>query len=97
LSGLSIRALLAAFLFAGLGGIASFEALFAPSADLWKLWSAHDEKSAERVDHAAWNGLLDKHVAQGADAGWRVFPTGGLQGLSARRWTPISAGLPGHG
>ncbi len=63
----SIRVALAAFLFAALGGMASFEALFAPPSDLWAVWSAHDESSTARIDHAAWDRLLGARVTRGAD------------------------------
>jgi len=61
------RMALAGLLAAALGGIASFEALFAPSSDLWPVWSAHDEASGARVDHAAWDRLLGAHVTRGTD------------------------------
>lgn len=50
-----------------LAGIASFEALFAPKADLWERWAAHDPKSAATIDHAGWDALLARHVRAGTD------------------------------
>jgi len=61
------RAALAGLLFAALGGATFVDALFAPSAELWEVWAAHDERSATRVDHTAWDRLLGAHVVRGAD------------------------------
>lgn len=61
------RGALAGLLFAVLGGASFVDALFAPSADLWKAWAAHDETSTVRVDHSAWDRLLRAHVTRGAD------------------------------
>ncbi len=41
-----------------LGGIESFAALFAPSADLWPRWQAHDPQSSETIDHGALSELV---------------------------------------
>ena len=48
-------------------GIASFEALFAPSADLWPRWQAHDPGSPATIGHAAWDRLLGAYVVRGDD------------------------------
>ncbi len=61
------RATLAGFLAMALGGIFSFEALFAPSSELWPVWQAHDRASTARVDHTAWDRLLRARVTRGAD------------------------------
>lgn len=45
-----------------LAGIASFEALFAPKADLWERWTAHDADSPATIDHSAWDRLLRSYV-----------------------------------
>jgi len=58
---------LAGLLFMALGGASFVDALFAPSADLWKVWTAHDEASTAQIDHAAWDRLLGAHVTRGAD------------------------------
>ena len=50
-----------------LAGISSFEALFAPSAELWDRWQAHDPASTETIDHAEWNGLLTAYLEPGGD------------------------------
>ena len=46
-----------------LAGISSFEALFAPDADLWPRWEAHDPAARATIDHAAWEGLLKTYVS----------------------------------
>ena len=45
-----------------LWGFASVEALFAPKAELWERWQAHDAASNEAIDHGAWAGLLGRYV-----------------------------------
>lgn len=50
----------------------SFESLFAPSADLWPEWQAHNAQSTTRVDHAAWDDLLARYRNQGKDGIARV-------------------------
>jgi len=52
-----------------LAAFTSLEALFAPRADLWDVWAAHDPASVETVDHGAWNGFLAKYVTGRADGG----------------------------
>ncbi|MEM1162321.1 MAG: DUF547 domain-containing protein [Pseudomonadota bacterium] len=46
--------------------------LFAPSAELWDRWSAHDAGNRATIDHADWSALLAKHVKQGSDGVARV-------------------------
>jgi hypothetical protein len=48
-------------------GIASFQALFAPSADLWERWQAHDPASTATIDHSPWDRLLAAYVVRGRD------------------------------
>jgi len=60
-----------------LAGIASFEALFAPSADLWPRWQAHDPTSTARIDHAPWQRLLETYV-RADDQGLNRFDYGGI-------------------
>ncbi len=43
-------------------GFTSFEALFAPRAELWPRWQAHDPNSKEVIDHDAWGRLLAAHL-----------------------------------
>jgi hypothetical protein len=52
--------------------MAAFESLFAPKAELWKRWTAHDPSSKTRVDHGAWDSFLKRYVARGADGINRV-------------------------
>jgi hypothetical protein len=55
-----------------LGGASSFEALFAPKAELWPRWTTHNAAATASIDHAAWDRLLAAHVRQGADGINRV-------------------------
>lgn len=50
----------------------SGERLFAPGADLWKRWQTHDASSKVTVDHSAWTGLLQKHLAPATSGVARV-------------------------
>jgi hypothetical protein len=50
-----------------LAGISSFEALFAPSADLWPRWQAHDPTSTATIDHGRWQRLLETHIRADGD------------------------------
>ncbi len=59
--------LLLAILALPLGGIGSFEAIFAPSKDPWPRWEAHDPQSTARIDHGAWDALLKAYVSRGPD------------------------------
>ena len=49
-----------------LGGISSFEALFAPKSELWPRWQAHDAGSDVQIDHGVWDRLLEGYVARDA-------------------------------
>ena len=50
-----------------LGGISSIEALFAPKAELWERWTAHDPDSTATIDHSAWDRLLHRNVRMSGD------------------------------
>jgi hypothetical protein len=50
----------------------SLESLFAPSAELWPEWQAHDERSGARVDHGALDRLLVRYRTPGKDGIARV-------------------------
>lgn len=50
-----------------LGGLVSIEALFAPDAELWPRWQAHDPGSTLTVDHADWTRLLGTYRGRGPD------------------------------
>jgi hypothetical protein len=39
----------------------------APKAELWERWLANDSWSALTVDHAPWDGFLDKYLVPGVD------------------------------
>ena len=45
-----------------LSGFGSGERLFAPGADLWERWQAHDPASTAVIDHSPWDGLLKRYV-----------------------------------
>jgi len=45
-----------------LPGFGSVERFFAPSADLWQRWQAHDPASSEIIDHTPWDALLSRYV-----------------------------------
>ena len=62
-----LRVLLILIACAPLLGINSFEALFAPKANLWPRWQAQVPGSEARVDHAAWDHILQRYVRIGAD------------------------------
>ena len=53
----------------------ALEALFAPSADLWPRWEAHDPDATATVDHAAWDALLATYL-QGDATGLNRFAYG---------------------
>ncbi len=45
-----------------LAGFTSLEALFAPKADLWPRWAAHDPASTVWIDHGDWTRFLQTYV-----------------------------------
>jgi hypothetical protein len=55
-----------------LAGLSSIEALFAPSADLWPRWQAHDRASTSMIDHGRWTRFLQTYVSADADGVHRV-------------------------
>lgn len=70
-----LAGLMAIILF--LPGFGSGERLFAPSADLWERWTAHDPASGAVVDHAIWDDLLAKYL-QSRAGGANLFDYAGL-------------------
>ncbi len=44
----------------GLTGFRSFSGLFAPSAELWDRWTAHDQNSTVTLDYEAWTQFLGR-------------------------------------
>lgn len=58
---LAFRATAVIVLFVGLSGF-SLESLFAPKAELWPRWQAHDAASTQAVDHGEWDMLLKAYV-----------------------------------
>ncbi len=64
---LAARLVLLAVLALPLGGMSSFEALAAPSAELWPRWQKHDAAASQTVDHSEWDRLLDSYIRPDAD------------------------------
>lgn len=60
-----------------LAGIASFEALFAPKAELWPRWQAHDPAATATIDHTAWDRLLSAYLHDDGQ-GLNRFDYGGV-------------------
>ncbi len=67
-----LRAAVLVALAVPLGAISSIEALFAPKADLWERWTAHDAGATAAIDHAPWDRFLETYVAPHADGVNRV-------------------------
>ncbi|MDP6708184.1 MAG: DUF547 domain-containing protein [Alphaproteobacteria bacterium] len=67
-----VRLSLGLCLVMALGGFQSLEALFAPKAELWPRWQAHDPKSTQSIDHGAWAGFLRRYLRPGTDGIARV-------------------------
>ncbi len=96
---LCARLALSAALLVSLAGLVSIERLFAPKAELWPRWQAHDPGSTETVDHGAWQRILGTYLAPGADrvnrfayASIRPADRHALDGYIARlAATPVSA------
>jgi hypothetical protein len=51
---------------------ASLQALFAPDAELWPRWSAHDENATANIDHDAWSAFLFRYRQLGVDGIARI-------------------------
>jgi len=52
---------------AGSARALSLEALFAPKAELWERWTAHDPDSTAVIDHGPWAAFLERYVKMGRD------------------------------
>ncbi len=64
---LCARLALSAALVVGLTGMVWIERIFAPKAELWPRWQAHDPGSGASIDHGAWQRLLESYLAPGTD------------------------------
>lgn len=51
---------------------APWERLFAPDAELWKIWTPYTPSSEQHVDHADWDRLLKAHLVRGPNGVMRV-------------------------
>ncbi len=58
----------------GFGGL---EAVFAPKAELWERWEAHDSTATRSIDHGAWDALLQRYL-RGDKEGVNHFDYGGV-------------------
>lgn len=47
------------------GGV--FARLFAPKAELWERWTAHEPSDQRTIDHSPWTGFLTRYVTPGDD------------------------------
>ena len=92
---LCARLALAAVLLVSLAGLVSIERLFAPRAELWPRWQAHDPGSAETVDHAVWQRILGAYLAPGADREHPLRMWGAMEGHvpALQRWV-LRLGYP---
>ena len=48
------------------------EALFAPEADLWERWAAHEPSSSEVIEHGEWDAFLSRYLVAHADGVNRI-------------------------
>ncbi len=69
---LGARSMVFAALALVLAGFVSVEALFAPRAELWDRWTAHDPLAIAEIDHTAWTDFLTTYVSEGNDGVTRV-------------------------
>lgn len=46
---------------------AAFESLFAPRANLWQRWSAHDAGSRTTINHQVWDRILKRAIKPGPE------------------------------
>lgn len=57
------------------GSANAFERLFAPKAELWERWTAHDASDSRQISHAPWDAFLRRYVVPGDDHFNRVAYT----------------------
>jgi hypothetical protein len=75
-----------------LAGITSLEALFAPKAELWERWQAHDPASSDEIDHEAWGRLLTTYLLADSN-GVNRFDYGGVSTSDRKALDGYVAGL----
>lgn len=54
-------------LISSLVGAGGLEAMFAPKAEPWALWTAHDATSAQKINHQSWDTFLTRYVQKHPD------------------------------
>lgn len=86
------RLVLPLFLIVPLAAFTSGERLFAPSADLWERWEAHDPASTEQIDFSAWDSFVKRNVVVGGD-GVNRLDYAGLAATAGAELDEIIAGL----
>jgi hypothetical protein len=57
---------------AGNVAASTLERLFAPKAELWSRWTAHQADDSRVIDHQPWDRFLQRYVESGADGVNRV-------------------------
>ncbi len=71
--------------------VADIEALFAPKAELWERWTAHDPAATATIDHAPWQRFLDAYLARHASGVNRL----GYDNVTAQDRTVLAAYIDG--
>lgn len=66
------RGLLVVLVAAAVSGFTFLEAAFAPKAELWPRWQAHNPASRVAIDHRPWQRFLDAFLRPGTDAVTRL-------------------------
>ncbi len=78
------RFALAGLVLTGLSGFRSFEANFAPDADLWARWEAHDPQNVSTIDASDWTALLRQYVSDDG-SGLNRFAYGAVSDADQRK------------
>lgn len=73
----AFRIVAAVVMVLALGGFRSATSLFAPSAELWPRWEAHDASNSASIDFSDWDTLLKRYVKAGS-GGLNLFDYGAV-------------------
>ncbi|MDX1400923.1 MAG: DUF547 domain-containing protein [Kiloniellales bacterium] len=73
-------------------GISSFEALFAPSKQIWVKWTENDPFSETKISHNDWSDLLSRYLVEDA-SGLNRFNYGAVSQEDRRKLKRYLAGL----